>query len=495
MIAMLARIAEYEARGIADRNYALKLIKRDFGPPPPKFAMREEPAPCGEALEAEGGDEHENLHAVRRQMQALLRVPVITRGALLPDACPMGGGEAVIPVGGAIAVENAIIPSAHSSDICCSMFATFYDARSSVAAELDALAGSTRFGTGHRHMDELVDDPVHDEDVWGNPFLTGLRERARLHMADQGDGNHFAYLGGIEVSDEMIAALRLSGHRELAEQLGARRFRVLVTHHGSRGLGAHVFKRGQIAAEKHTAKVAHRIPDAAAWLDARSGDGPAYWEALRYVALWTKANHRSIHRRVLDRIGATAVAEIGNEHNFVWQRGDMFFHGKGATPAWRDPEGRPLLGLIPLNMAEPVLIVLGADNPDYLSFAPHGAGRNISRTALRRRVPTQESREQEIARATAGLDVRWFCGKPDLSETPVAYKNPAQVRQQIAGFRLAEVIGEISPLGCIMAGDSGRSWRDREEELTPKQLRQIAHRADRRKTRQGLHERDDSFPD
>ena len=111
-------------------------------------------------------------------MQTLLKTPVISRGVVLPDACPMGGGEAVIPVGAAIAVENAIIPSAHSSDICCSMFATFYEERSSVAAELDALTGATRFGTGHRHLDLLVDDPVHDEDVWDNPFLTGLRDRA-----------------------------------------------------------------------------------------------------------------------------------------------------------------------------------------------------------------------------------------------------------------------------------------------------------------------------
>jgi hypothetical protein len=135
-----------------------------------------------------------------------------------------------------------------------------------------------------------------------------------------------------------------------------------------------------------------------------------------------------------------------------------------------------------------VLLVLGADNPEYLSFAPHGAGRNISRTALRRRFPTADLREHEIARATAGLDIRWYCGNPDLSETPVAYKDAAEVRAQIERFGLARVIGEVQPLGCIMAGDNGRSWRDREEELTPKQIRQIAHRAERRKTRQSLHD-------
>lgn len=487
--AMLARLEELAARGIHEPKYALKLLKREFGPPPPKLALREHPAALAEAIEATGRDEHENLYAVRRHMTALLKTPVVARGAIMPDACPMGGQTACLPVGGVLAVDNAIIPAAHSSDICCSMFATFYAERGTVSAEMDALQGATRFGPGHRHLDLLVDDPVHDEDVWGNPFLTGLRERAKLHMADQGDGNHFAFMGTLRVTDDLCAMLRLTGHDELAAAFSSaagRDLRVLVTHHGSRGLGANVFKRGRIAALKHSAKIVSGVPENAAWLDARSGDGPAYWEALQYVAMWTKANHRSIHRRFIERISATTIAEVANEHNFVWRRGDAYFHGKGAIPAWRDDKGRPLLGLIPLNMAEPILMVLGADNTDFLSFAPHGAGRNISRTALRRRFSGPEARAEEIAKATAGLDVRWFCGKPDLSETPVAYKNAAAVKAQIASFGLAQVVAEIQPLGCIMAGDSGRSWRDRDEELSPKQIRQIAHRADRRKSRNGL---------
>jgi len=487
---MLARLAELEARGISDAKYALKLLKREFGPPPPKLVMRENPAAMNEAIAVSGKDETENLYAVRRHMHSLLKVPVISRGAIMPDACPMGGREPCIPVGGVIAVDNAIIPSAHSSDICCSMFATFYEERSSVAAELDALTSATRFGPGHRHLDLLVADPVHDEDVWDNPFLRGLRERAVLHMADQGDGNHFASIGKINVTAELIALLQLAKHQALAEALRphvGKTLRALVTHHGSRGLGAHVFKRGQIAALKHTAKLLNRVPQNAAWLDARNGDGPAYWQALQYVALWTEANHRAIHRRFLERIGSSSITNLSNQHNFVWQRGDTFLHGKGATPAWRDSDGRPLLGLIPLNMAEPILIVVGADNPDFLSFAPHGAGRNLSRTALRRRFAGPDARAAEIARTTAGLDIRWYCGKPDLSETPVAYKDANQVRAQIASFGLAQVIGEILPLGCIMAGDSGKSWRDRDEELTPKQLRQIQHRADRRKNHSRLN--------
>ena len=514
---MLAKVAEYEERGITGKKYVLKLLKRDFKAPPPKAAMRDKAAPLAEAIEPTTKEEEKNVAAVRRQMRELLKVPVITRGAVMPDACPAGSAPAVIPVGGAIAVENAIIPSAHSADICCSMFATFYEVRTDVRNELNALATATRFGPGGRHFEDLVHHPVLDEDVWDNRFLNGLRERARAQIADQGDGNHFASIGEVEVDGKLGEVLAEAGYGGIADDLGGssrrdaarlrqeatpgapgtacgetpqprtRTYRVLVTHHGSRSLGAHLYKRGQGAALKHTARVGDHIPKAGAWLDARSDLGRMYWEALQYVSRWTKANHEAIHARFLERIGAEAVTQFGNEHNFVWQRGDLFLHGKGATPAWKDGDGRPLLGLIPLNMAVPILVVLGQDNDEFLSFAPHGAGRNMSRTAMKRQYPDAESRMRAIEAGTRGIDVRWFCGGPDLSETPAAYKNAEQVKAQIGQFGLADVIAEIQPLGCIMAGDAGPPpWMSKEEELSPKQLRQIEHRAERRKTRQDL---------
>lgn len=486
-----AKISEYEAKGITDPKYALKLLKRDCGKPVAKLRRRAEPIPFSEAIAPANAEEEKNVANVRKQMHGLLRTPVISAGVILPDACPVGPQEAVIPVGAAVVAENAIIPSAHSADICCSMRATFYEKRSNIGSELDDLTAVTNFGPIPRAQEDGVDDAVLDEDVWNNPFLKGLENRARMHMADQGDGNHFAYIGEMGVTPEFLAMLRLTGHAELAENLGpsvSKTLRVLVTHHGSRGIGAHLYKRGQNAAEKHTAKVAEGIPKAAAWLDARSDTGGDYWHALQYISRWTKANHRAIHRRFLEKISGTAVAEMGNEHNFVWKRGDHFYHGKGATPAWKDELGRPKLGLIPLNMAEPILLVLGADQEEFLSFAPHGAGRNLSRTALMRRFPEEKDRERQLAESTEGIDVRWFSGVPDLSETPVAYKNAAEVKRQIADFGLAEVIAEIRPLGCIMAGHIDQPWRSRKDVLSPKQLRQIEHRAERRKVRQELGE-------
>ncbi|MEM7601176.1 MAG: RtcB family protein [Verrucomicrobiota bacterium] len=490
-----------ETRGIHDPAYILKLLERDFDKEDPKLVMREAPLPVSEAIAATCELDEKNIDKVRHYMSQLLRTPVIEAGAVMPDACPAGSAEATIPVGGAISVKNAIIPAAHSADICCSMYASIFDCGESIKAMLDAVVESTRFGFGGRKGESRVYHPVLEESVWSNPFLTGLEEHAAMHLADQGDGNHFAYLGKIRATRAFVNALSDAGHDAIARDLSDRAadrlddtdgvtFYTLVTHHGSRGLGAQLYKRGHKAAIKETSRVAKGIPKAAAWLDIESEIGKDYWEALQYVGRWTKANHQSIHSRFLERSGAERVTEFGNEHNFVWRQGDQFLHGKGATPAWKDEDGRPLLGLIPLNMAAPILVTLGRDNEEFLSFAPHGAGRNQSRTATMREFRKangdldEASVKKAINDATRGLDIRWYYGKGDLSESPVGYKPAAQVREQIEHFELADVVAEVTPLGCLMAGDGGpQPWR-RKDHLSPKQLRQIEHRAERRKTRQ-----------
>ena len=72
-----------------------------------------------------------------------------------------------------------------------------------------------------------------------------------------------------------------------------------------------------------------------------------------------------------------------NEHNFVFRKSDgLFYHAKVATPAWSDfAADSSGLTLIPLNMAEPILITRGLDAANAFDFAPHGAGRNFSWTA------------------------------------------------------------------------------------------------------------------
>jgi RNA-splicing ligase RtcB len=499
----LARAAELAERGIKDPAYVLKLLRREFAADfPAGLTLRPvaEAAPLlAEAIEAVTPKELRNLDLARRQILGMLRSPVVERGALLPDASPVGEDKAALPVGGVVAARGAIIPAAHGSDICCSMFATVFESAAAPGAILDTLMKVTRFGPGGRPLGERVYHPVLEEDVWENPFLARMEEIAAEHLADQGDGNHFAYLGRLRCAPADLERLQpgvLPPDTPLARGPEARDYLVLVTHHGSRGLGANVYARGLKAARKHVQALGaeEEIPDSLAWLDPATEVGREYWDALQYVRRWTRANHECIHAGLLRELGARPLARFGNEHNFIWRNAatGLYLHAKGSTPAWRDPEtGRPVLGLVPLNMAAPILLVAGGDNAQFLSFCPHGAGRNLSRRASLREfygkggTMKPEVVAERLAGLTKGIDARWYNGRADISETPFGYKPAEKVREQIEKFQLGTILAEIHPLGCIMAG--ARPPRREEDELTPKQRRQIAHRAERRKVRQDLH--------
>lgn len=130
----------------------------------------------------------------------------------------------------------------------------------------------------------------------------------------------------------------------------------------------------------------------------------------------------------------------------------------GAFDGWAEDAGDRTI--IPLNMGEPVLIVRGKNAPHALGFSPHGAGRNFSRTQ-HKRLMGDRSDAEIFAEETAHIDARFFMGITDISELPSAYKNAAAVRSQIDEFGLAEVVDEVIPYGCIMAGDWERDapWK------------------------------------
>ena len=417
------------------------VLRAQLPPPVVEMAMRTNSLPVGVFIEAESDADQANITAVMSHMDALMRVPTIVASAVMPDACPAGSALGTIPVGGVAAAKDAIHPGMHSADICCSMAISIFGRGMNPGQLLDAVQMATHFGPGGR-KDTIQPPATLMETFASNPFLAGLETYAIGHFGSQGDGNHFAYVGTVKSTGETA----------------------LVTHHGSRGFGAQLYKRGMAKAMRHTAIVAPRVPQHNAWIDANSEDGRDYWAALQIARAWTKANHFAIHDLAQQKMGAKVRDRFWNEHNFVFQKSDgLFYHGKGATPSWSgyaaDSNG---LTLIPMNCAEPILITRPLDRADALGFAPHGAGRNFSRTQHLRSEGPDGALSSELATLQGrGLDIRSYCGVPDLSELPSAYKSAAQVRRQIEQFGLAEVVDEIVPYGSIMAGDWERDapWR------------------------------------
>ena len=327
----------------------------------------------------------------------LMRVPTLVAGSVMPDACPAGAAPGTIPVGGIAAAKNAIHPGMHSADICCSMAVTIFGDIEPTAI-LDAGMKLSHFGGGGRPRGQQLQPP--QEVLAGfasNPFLKPVVSAAIEHFATQGDGNHFFYVG------------RLTSSGQVA----------LVTHHGSRKPGAMLYKAGMETAENFRRVLSPETPKHNAWIPADTKEGEAYWQALQAIRSWTKANHYAIHDLIADALGLERKDRFWNEHNFVFRKSDgLFYHAKGATPAWADfAADSSGLTLIPLNMAEPILIARGLDAADALGFAPHGAGRNFSRTAYMRQ-QAGKTEEQIVAEQTAGIDARFFCGVPDVSELP-----------------------------------------------------------------------------
>lgn len=385
-------------------------------------------------LQASTDDEFENYAKVVDHVTELAKIETVEAVAVLPDACPAGQTPGTIPVGGVAKVRGAIHPGMHSADVCCSMAFSNLGKVDPGVVMTWAMA-TTHFGMGGRYGDRVVQPP---EDLIAqmenNPFFRDVDDCLTTHFATQGDGNHFLYVGTLASTGDTV----------------------IVTHHGSRKPGAFLYKAGMKIAGLYSPELQHN-----AYIPFDTLDGMHYWNALQLVRRWTKASHFAIHDIVAELVQAQVKDRFWNEHNFVFQRGDHFYHAKGATPNYAgfspDDDGRTL---IPMNCAEPILIAGHVDNPKSLGFAPHGAGRNFSR---KQHLRTLEGRDPAdvFAEETKGLDVRAFNGVVDMSELPSAYKNATEVQRQIDHFGLATVTDTILPYGSIMAGDA--PWRQKKQ--------------------------------
>lgn len=436
--AELGRALEYvnahNLEGEALRDYAAA------NKPAPKIPLLVQPATYQINIEATNKDEADNVAQVIETMDAVMRTPTIVGGAVMPDACP-AGPVGTIPVGGVAIAKNAIHPGMHSADICCSvMVSEFADA--DPKSILDAVYKATHFGPGGRANGQRYTlAPKLLDGFRDNMFLSNKKivQAAQEQLGTQGDGNHFAFVGVSKANGTTC----------------------LVTHHGSRGPGAGLYKLGMRVAEKFRRKLSPATRKQNAWIPADSDEGIAYWEALQLLRKWTKANHNAIHQAAETLANVHVIERFWNEHNFVFRRDDLFYHAKGATPIAADfmPDTNGIQ-IIPLNMAEPVLLIRANENQRNIGFAPHGAGRNYSRSHHKRSMAGRSDAEI-FAEETKHIDARFFSGNIDISELPSAYKPAATVRAQMAQFDLAEVVDEIMPFGCIMAGDWERDapWR------------------------------------
>lgn len=411
--------------GLARRWAARKAP--DDGGPARAFKSRDRPAPYrrwGTDIEPEAVQQIENACAL----------PVAVAGALMPDA-HVGYG---LPIGGVLATRRSVIPYAVGVDIACRVKMSVYDfPPGRLEGERDRLKKTlereTRFGMGAAFHGDRRQHAVMDEDWSVSPVTQRLRDKGWSQLGTSGSGNHFVEFGEIEVPEPV---------RDARSQttLEPGRYLALLSHSGSRGVGAAVcdhYSKVAMARHEDLPKQLRHL----SWLELSSQEGQEYWQAMNLMGRYAAANHAMIHKHLAKALGFEVLFDVENHHNFAWEEehgGErLIVHRKGATPA-----GRGVLGIIPGSMANPAYLVRGKGQPDSLDSAAHGAGRLMSRKKAKETFTWSETRrllrEREVELISA-----------DIDEAPMVYRDIDQV--MAAQDDLVEKVARFFPRIVKMA--------------------------------------------
>ena len=280
------------------------------------------------------------------------------------------------------------------------------------------------------------------EEFSANRFLAMTTDAASKHFGTQGDGNHFFYVGRVASTGQVA----------------------LVTHHGSRKPGALLYKAGMDLAESH-----RRAPvagDAGAQCLDPLRDRRRAGLLGRRCSSSAPGPRRTTSpstTRSRTHLGAKVKDRFWNEHNFVFRKSDgLFYHAKGATPAWSDFARR-------LERAHADPAQHGRADPDRAR--PRCRERPRLRAA--RRGPQLQPLGLHAPARRQDRGSRWWRSRPRASTrassaaSPTCPSCPAPTRmpRPCAGRSPSSAWPRSStpssPIGCIMAGDWQRDapWR------------------------------------
>ena len=285
-------------------------------------------------------------------------------------------------------------------------------------------------------------------------------ERGAGQIGTLGSGNHFLELQRVEAVYEA----------DTAEAFGLRvgQLTVLI-HSGSRGLGHQVCTDFVKRMDAGLAHYGIELPDrqlSRAPLD--SAEGRDYLRAMAAAANFAWANRAALAHRVREAIdsvlghaiaaGTRQVYDVAHNVAKLEEHGGrtVCVHRKGATRAF--PPGHPEIPpeyaaagqpvFIPGSMGTSSFVLAGRPGAMERSFGTtcHGAGRRMSRTAVRKAVDGVALRRQLEAR---GIVVRALSARGLAEEAPQAYKDVDRVVEIVERAGLAARVARLRPIGVV----------------------------------------------
>lgn len=291
------------------------------------------------------------------------------------------------------------------------------------------------------------------------------KDRGRDQLGTVGAGNHF-----IEV-DQVVDLF----NEEAAAAFGLRPNQVVVLIHcGSRGLGHQVCTEYVRTFQQVLGRYHIQLPDRElVCAPQNSPEGSDYLAAMRAAANFAFANRQTlamlvresfeqalIHSRLTPHLRQVydVAHNIGKIETHTVDGRDMqvCVHRKGATRAFPPHHadipadylavGQPVL--VPGSMGTASYVLAGTPGAMAQSFGStcHGAGRNMSRTAAKKRV-RGETLKQDLNRQ--GIRVRAGSMAGLAEEAPLAYKQIEEVIEVVEGAGIARTVARLEPLAVI----------------------------------------------
>jgi tRNA-splicing ligase RtcB len=352
--------------------------------------------------------------------------------AIMPDAHKGYG----MPIGGVLALKDAIIPNAVGYDINCGLIAQKTSLQEIDRELLKKVLGEIRKlvpvgnGPGGKHKDKQVFDlmPSPDDEYGGTlgEVTNEQFDNARHQLGTLGGGNHF-----IEIQQDTDGYIWI------------------MIHSGSRNMGYKVAQHYNKLARELNERWKTAVPKewGLAFLPLGTEEAHAYIEEMNYCIKFALANRKLMMARCLNMfLNYTKChvedGQINVPHNYATMENhfgsNIMVHRKGAT---RAREGE--LGIIPGSQGTASYIVVGKGNVQSFKSCSHGAGRVMGRKEAQKKLNLEKERNRMEKRGI----LHSLRHDNDLDEAPSAYKNIHEVMKNQED--LVDIKVRLKPLAVV----------------------------------------------
>jgi tRNA-splicing ligase RtcB len=329
----------------------------------------------------------------------------------------------------------------------------------------DMLAGGAAWAVARGWGEPADLENVEEHGCMADARPDCISAKAKARQADElgtlGSGNHYLEVQRIaEIYDEATAGV-----------FGLARDEAVVSIHcGSRGLGHQIGTEALREMALSAAGHGIRLPDRElACAPINSETGRRYLGAMRAAVNCALANRqfithltREVFAEVLPAARLRLLYDVSHNtckleaHRHDGRMRPLYVHRKGATrafgpghpdlpPAFRET-GQPVLIGGTMGTASHILCGTAEGEARAFASACHGAGRNLSRHAARKR---WQGRDVVDRLREQGIIVRSRSWKGIAEEAPGAYKDVDAVVDAADRAGLARKVARLEPLVCI----------------------------------------------